>query len=109
MPYSSSALTSEASEKRGGGSVKCCSPCKPMSLTRSPSCMAGSTWSFSSSPPASSRPSWYTAMKPGFTSVEPLARSMWPEPRVPAMRSTATVSNTAWAIWQAMARFQISA
>ena len=24
MPYSSSALTSEASEKRGGGSVKCC-------------------------------------------------------------------------------------
>ena len=28
MPYSSSAFTSEASEKRGGGSVKCWSPCR---------------------------------------------------------------------------------
>ena len=32
MPYSSSALTSEASEKRGGGSVKCCDGSNPEEL-----------------------------------------------------------------------------
>src|SRR5215469_3196873 len=36
-------------------------------------------------------------MYPGFTSVEPLARSRWRcGPSWPASRSTATVSNTAW-------------
>ena len=49
-------------------------------------------------------------MKPGETSVEPLARSRWrPGPSAPAKRSMATVSNTAWVIWQATARFQMSA
>jgi hypothetical protein len=47
-------------------------------------------------------------MKPGFTSVEPLARKHVARAALPAMRSTATVSSTAGFIWQAMVRFQIS-
>src|SRR5689334_924531 len=39
MPYSSSALTSDASEYLGGGSVKCCSARRVMSDTMSPSFM----------------------------------------------------------------------
>ena len=105
MPYSSSALTRLASEKRGGGSVKCCSGLIAFSLTRSPLSSAGSLRSSSSSSVTSSKLSRYTARNPGLTSVEPFARSVWP---LPAERSTATVSNTAASIWLATARRQIS-
>ena len=49
MPYSSSAFTSEASEKRGGGSVKCWSATTRLSGRRSPVFIAGSLRPSSSS------------------------------------------------------------
>src|SRR6185503_17471176 len=42
MPCSSRALTSEASENRGGGSVKCCSAFSAASATLSPTFIKGS-------------------------------------------------------------------
>jgi hypothetical protein len=44
-------------------------------------------------------------MKPGLTTVEPLARNTLP---LPAAMSTVTVSSTAGTIWQATVRFQMS-
>ena len=54
-------------------------------------------------------PSWYTAMNPGLTSTEPVARNeMSPDVDSPATRSSATVSYTAGFICDATVRFQIS-
>ena len=76
MPYSSSAFTSEASEKRGGGSVKCWSVWMRSSGTRSPGFIAGNLRpSSSSSEVLLSLPSSYTARKPGSMMVVPLARN----------------------------------
>ena len=106
MPYSSSALTSEASEKRGGGSVKCWLARIRSSGTRSPVFISGSLRpSSSSSALLVSLPSSYTARKPGNTTVVPLARKLC---SLPAARSTDTVLSVAGTIWQATARFQIS-
>ncbi len=56
-----------------------------------------------------SRPSSYTARKPGSITVVPLARN---EASPPAMcgtaNSTETVLSVAWIIWQATVRFQIN-
>ena len=105
MPYSSSALTSAASVKRGGGWVKCWSAWMRSSGTESPGFIGGSLRpSSSSSAFFWSLPSSYTARKPGSTTVVPLARKLcW----LPAARSTDTVLSVAGTIWQATARFQI--
>ncbi|MCY1451428.1 hypothetical protein D9M71_682950 [compost metagenome] len=106
MPYSSNALTSAASVKRGGGWVKCCSARMRSSGTRSPGFIAGSLRpSSSSSALLLSLPSSYTARKPGTTTVVPLARNTC---SLPADRSTLTVLSVAGIIWLATARFQIS-
>src|SRR5687767_9182445 len=106
MPYSSSALTSEASEKRGGGSVKCWSVWIEDSGTVCPTFIGGSLRpSSSSSAVLASLPSSYTARKPGSTTVVPLARKVW---ALPAARSTATVLSVAGTICEATARFHTS-
>jgi len=48
MPRRSSSFTSDASEKRGGGSVKCCDGVIEMTGMFSPSAMMGSACSSSS-------------------------------------------------------------
>ena len=89
MPYSSSAFTSAASVKRGGGWVKCWSVWMRSSGMRSPGFIGGSLRpSSSSSAPLLSLPSSYTARKPGSMTVVPLARKLC---SLPAARSTLTV------------------
>ena len=106
MPNSSRALTRLASEKRGGGSVKCWSMTMADSGTMSPAFIAGSLRpSSSASADFWSVPSSYTARKPGSITVVPVARKPCSRP---AASSTLTVFSVAGTIWQATARFQIS-
>ena len=111
MPCSSSALTSEASEKRGGGSVKCCSPCRPSSLTsvaflhRRQHVVVVVVGGAVVATFLVDRDEAGLHQRRAVGAQHVCAAAA----RRPRCMSTATVSNTACAIWQAMARFQISA
>src|SRR5262249_46149907 len=77
-PLSSNSLTSVASLKRGGGSVKCCSGLMARNLSVSPSTTAGSLcFSSSSSSSFSSFPSTYTLRKPSNFGTDPVARNRY--------------------------------
>mgnify|MGYP002738639314 CR=1 FL=1 len=91
---------------KGGGSVKCWSARMSVSGTTSPWLRAGRRRlaSSSSSLLRLSRPSSYTARKPGSTTVVPVARKL----ASATGKLTDTVSSVAWIIWQATVRFQIS-
>ena len=107
MPYSSSALTSAASVKRGGGWVKCWSAWMRSSGTRSPIFIAGSLRpSSSSSLVLVSLPSSYTARKPGSTTVVP--RGAEAVLAAGGQVDADTVLSVAGTICEATARFQIS-
>ena len=109
MPYSSSALTSEASEKRGGGSVKCCAGTHADELDAVALLhrrqhvirivLDGVVHAF-----LVDRDVAGLDQRRAVGAQHGALRAI----RRPASMSTATVSNTAGAIWQATVRFQIS-
>ncbi len=74
MPSSSIVFTSEASVKRGGGCVKCCSG-RTSSMRSACSAVSSGSMDSASSSGASSRPSKYTRRNPSKISVCPVARS----------------------------------
>ena len=106
MPSSSSVLTSDASEKRGGGCVKCCSGRTSRSARACSAVSSGSRLSPSSSAP-SSRPSAYTRRCPSKIIVRPLARNRYRAVPAVASMSTPTWLNRACAICVATVRCQI--
>src|SRR5436189_5662041 len=76
IPRSSSSLTSEASLIRGGGSVKCCSVLRDLSVSFWPASSGGSLClSSSSSSSLPSRDSLYTFKNPSNFSTEPVTRN----------------------------------
>ena len=112
IPSSSIFLTSDASEKRGGGWVKCWSATTSPRRSGSRSAIGGSmrlSSSLFSSPAAlSSWASRYSFRKPSKARIEPVARSRGPFGVAGSAISTVTWSSSADCIWLATARFQIS-
>ena len=108
MPFSSISRMSVASEKRGGGCVKCWFASSLRLFRASPAASSGSA--FSAPSPPSSRPSIYTARNPGNFTTEPVARNTYAAsvPAHLAAMSTVVASSKASAIWLATIRSQIS-
>ena len=99
MPRSSISLIRDASVKRGGGWVKCCSALTSQQTSRSPGSRAG-IW------PSRSRSSsrFQIRWKPSKASTDPVARKMKSE----AAMVTRVLRKRAGAIWLATNRRQIS-
>src|SRR5208282_384228 len=124
MPRSSSSFTSEASLKRGGGSVKCCSGSSDFSVSFCPASSGGSLClSSSSSSSLLSLDSSYNLRKPSNFITDPVTRNQNTSlPDLPgspaspllacwgglASMSTEVWSNTAGFICDATKRCQIS-
>ena len=105
MPRASSSRTSVASEYRALGSVKCCSARILLSETFSPSISEGRTVFYSLS--SSSFPSWYTFIKPGSTTRDPVAlKTSWSLDWIE--NCTVTWRRVAGIIWLATARCHTS-
>src|SRR6266404_2897391 len=108
IPRSSSSFTSDASLYRGGGSVKCCSGFKDLSVSFCPASSGGSLcFNSSSSSSLPSLDSSYTRKKPSNFNTDPVTRNQ--NVSLPDFASISTVvwSNTAGVICDATNRCQI--
>src|SRR5580658_5420150 len=109
IPRSSSSFTSEASLKRGGGSVKCCSGSRDFSVRFWPASSGGSLcFSSSSSSSLLSLDSSYTLRNPSNFITDPVTRNQNTSLPDLASMSTEVWSKTAGFICEATKRCQIS-